>query len=684
MLRLKKTKCRDGVMTTSSGILQSYLDTLSSDTLLELDDNALFLHNKSKQGGDFSAALNDYLKVIEDYSGDMISYELMLPYMSEERKKQLIGDLQITKILLFAQTKYELLHQKKENQRKYADYIERCDELLVLLNQYKPLRFYHEIINNFDEALFPYLTEESKVQLQRNLNVAALLLLSETQYDGEKKRCEQLLDALQRDASKKSPAQDHLTKGNPFKYVWLSLGNVLSKYIAQWVDSSQTKVIIGAMSALNEKRLYWVWGGGLLSTVIDLLPADFFNVDNASKVARAPDPYTGFLSWGLYYFRFALNLGLLLKHTIKGPWMSKEESQTPMSERFLTQWNLRKFTLLNDSLWATANMVCFFWLNAQKALGVWGDLLTLVLLVFDASAAIWGFAEQEAQYLKEVEQFDLDIRRLTDEMVRVQMDAQLDEKNKLIRIQAYTLRLFALERSQTQCKNNWECQKLSAQTEIAYAVALVIAFALMTVPFLPITGAALMVISIGGTALCFALTVLYNAVKNDLKIYAAHLSSENALCALNKKIVAFQKPNLDVNEKKLLFLEIKQLEAETKYQKRMVDLQTMHFFRSLIIEVFFPPLIFASFIFLPLGPGFVILAVALALAVKSNSMIDSKFNPPKENLIAFAQEEYEQFCKDVGQRIKPSLCSGSFFFKSNKVVHEDSFDERLGSAGCVL
>lgn len=665
-------------MTTSSGILQSYLDTLSSDTLLKLDDNDLFRHNKSQQGGDFFSSLNDYLKIIEDSSGAMIPYELMLPYLGDERKQQLIWDLQITKILLFAQNKYELLHQKKENQQKYTDYIERCDELLVLLNQYKPLSFYLEIINNFDEALFLYLTEADKVQLRRNLRVATLLLLAETQYEGEKERCQQLLDALQRDALKPSPVP--ATTGNPVKYLWLSLGAA----VAQYLVSSQTKVIIGGMSALNEKRLYWVWGGGLLNTVIDLLPADFFNVGNAAKVAQTPIFYMGCLSWGLYYFRFALNLGLLLKHTIKGPWMSKEESQTPVSERFLSQWKLRKFTLLNDSLWATANLACFFWLIAAKGLGPWGDLLTMALLVFDASAVTWGFAEQEAEYDDEIKQFDQDIKRLELEIERLQKDDQLDAHHKLARIQEYNLRLFALKRSRTQCENNWKCQKLSAQTEIAYAVALLLAFALMTVPFLPITGAALTVVSLTGTALCFVLTVLYNAVKNDIKIYAAHLAVEEARVALNEKIADFQDA-INANEKKLLFLEIQQLEAELAYQQGMVDFHTLSFFRALLIEALIPPLIFTSFVFLPLGSGFALLAVAFALAVWSNSIINSpQFNPVKESLSAFAEEEYEQFGKDVGSRIKPSQCSGSFFFKSKPVAQADAFDKRAQYAGCGL
>lgn len=95
------------------------------------------------------------------------------------------------------------------------------------------------------------------------------------------------------------------------------------------VDSMdrKTKTIKESMGWFNEKRLYWVWASSLLKVILAALPDDFFNVGQATEVVKAPDPYTGTLSWALYYFRFSLNMFLLLKHTISGPWMSEREKR---------------------------------------------------------------------------------------------------------------------------------------------------------------------------------------------------------------------------------------------------------------------------------------------------------------------------------------------------------------------
>ena len=132
-----------------------------------------------------------------------------------------------------------------------------------------------------------------------------------------------------------------------------------------------------------------------LKTVLSQIPEGFYNINQAQEAIRAPDPYTGYLSWTLYYFRYSLHLSLLLKHTIKGPWMSAEEAKTPWYERFQTQWTQRKFILLNDALWGTANLVTFFWLTGKGVLGTVGDALTIGLLVFDIAVTFWDFEEQK-------------------------------------------------------------------------------------------------------------------------------------------------------------------------------------------------------------------------------------------------------------------------------------------------
>lgn len=603
-------------MSTSSLILQSYLKTFNSDKETELrykeKVDELLEYNRKAKGGDLMAPLSFYLAILENTD------EVMLHYMNEENKKKLLRDLQVAYLLLLAEKKYEKEHQKYENLKIYAQHIKRCEELIDCLNYNK-------------------VCEEQK----RN----------------------------------PSPAHSHATDGNPVKYLSIFLGKELAEMIVDSLDR-KTKTIKEAMGWFNEKRLYWVWGSSLLKVILAALPTDFFNVGQATKVVTAPDPYTGTISWALYYFRFSLNMFLLLKHTISGPWMSKTEKKTPWTERFLTQWDQRKFALLNDSIWATGNLVCFFWLTGKGALGTWGDVLTLALLVFDISMAIWDYEEQKTRHNKEMLDFENDIKQLK-KLIRKTKEGSEEDDERDKKIKEYELQLLGLERAQKQCVRNWDLQKISLHTNIAYAVGLMLAFALLAAPFLPFSGPALIAIIITGAVLCLAFTVINNAVKGGIEVYKARMSAKEAREEYNNKVELFKfllekNPDLDDNEKKFLFLEIKKLKAETDYQKQMVVFQTMHLLRSVLIESLIPAIVFVSFVFLPLGIGFAVLGATIGVAIATNLMINAIFKPTKDTIKAFDEKEYESFCKNPDNWGKLSKSKQGFFQSKEKTISQDS------------
>ncbi|HAT1781425.1 TPA: lpg2888 family Dot/Icm T4SS effector [Legionella pneumophila] len=597
-------------MATSSLILQSYLKTLKTDEKSELryEDKVeeLLEYNSKAKGGDFLAPLSFYLAILENTD------EVMLRYMSEENKQKLIRDLQVAYLLLLTQKKYEEEHQKYENIKTYAQHIKRCEELLDHLN-------YNQVCK-------------------------------------EQKRAP-------------SPEHGYASDGYPVKYLSIFLGKELAEMIVDSMDR-KTKTIKESMGWFNEKRLYWVWASSLLKVILAALPDDFFNVSQATDVVKAPDPYTGTLSWALYYFRFSLNMFLLLKHTISGPWMSEREKKTPWTERFLTQWDQRKFTLLNDSIWATGNLICFFWLTGKGALGTWGDVLTLALLVFDISMAIWDYEEQKTRHNKEMLAYEEDIKKLKQLISKAEEEpGKEDEKLRIIK--EYELQLQGLMRAQKESERNWDLQKVSLYAGIAYAVGLMLAFALLAAPFFPVSGPALLAITITGAVLCLAFTVIYNGVKGGMEVYKAHCSAKEAKEGYNNKIELFKlllekNPSLDDNEKKFLFLEIKKLKAETEYQKQMVVFQTMHLLRSVILESFIPAVVFASFVFLPLGIGFAVLGATIGVALATNLMINAAFKPAKNEVKAFDEKEYEAFCKDPDNWDKPSKSKQGFFQPKEK------------------
>lgn len=382
------------------------------------------------------------------------------------------------------------------------------------------------------------------------------------------------------------------------------------------------------------------------------MPEDFFNTQRADKVIRAPDPYTGCLSWSLYYFRFSLNLFLLLKHTIKHPWMSKEESSVDISVRFQTQWAQRKFELLNDSIWGTANLISYFWLHGKGALGAAGDLLTIFLLVLDISITLWDLKEQQAKYEAEIKQFEDDIKAIKTKIAELNAKAEKtkEEELKIIQLQ---IQLKTLERAEKQCKSDWQLKKVSLYQNIAYAVSLTLAFVILTTPFMPIPAAAGAALGIVGAVLCFALTVINNSIRGGMEIHKSRQTLQEKRKAHQDNFEQFKQQlaavGSDDNRVKLLYLEIMKGEVETAYQRKLIIFQTVQLVHKIIIESLIPAIIFACLVFFPLGIGLGALGGALGLALASNLLIQRLIKPDEKmkKLPDFDQKHYEKICLEV-------------------------------------
>lgn len=535
-----------------------------------------------------------------------------------------------------------------------------------------PLNYYLHVLSEIDEVQIARLTVEQNLMLKRKLHITYLLLLQEQSKTGKQNnqliRCASLLDTLSFHGEGTGTIEflesSYAYDGKPAGYTGLIAGKWLAERIIEVIDNT-VKPIIEWMTAINDKRLYWVWGGGLLRTVLSLLPEDFYNTKNASNVAGAPSRYTGYMSWTLYFARFALNSILLIKDTFHPDLTDEEKKRGNLAywDRFKTQWNIRKFTLLNDSIWGIANMVCFFWLH-----GSGGDALTLALLVFDLFIALWDFEENKTKYNKKIDAYIKDIKQLKSELDTA---IQNSDKNTESQIR---LKIKALEKEKVTCQRNWEHTKIGLISSVAYALGLIISFAILTTPFMPIPAATLIIVGVVGAVLCFALTVISNAIRSGLEIRGASLSAKEAKNEFIDKIDDFKRliannPSLDDKEKILLFMEIKQLMAQTEHQKQMVIYHSMHLVRSIIMQSLIPALMFVSLVFLPLGIGFAVLGAAIVVALVSNLIIEKRFKPKDVEFSEFDNKEFNTFCKSIADSENKNLEPSQYrqtFFTSNK------------------
>lgn len=552
---------------------------------------------------------DNFLPSLEYYLGILDNTDrVMFAYMNDQQKEELAFNLKITLMLLAAQQKHEIDYQKTENAKKYGECIKRCSKFLIELDPE-----YERRIKDYPENV---------------IKVA------------------KAVKAGQHDAQ-------------PLKYLGIPLGQLLARDIVD-LSGGTAKEIRDNMGRLNEARLYWVWGSSFLKTVISLVPEDLYHQKQATDAIRMPDPYTGNLSWILYYARFALNLFLLLKHTIKHPWMSDEEAKTPWQERFLTQWSQRKFTLLNDLIWGTANLVCFFWLTGKGLLGTVGDAVTLALLVFDILIASWDFIEQSTKHNKAMLQYEEDLERLGRQLQalkQIEEDGRLRYEELMAKRQI-EMQIKTLEREKSKCEREWQLQKVSLIVNIAYAVGLMAAFLILTMPFMPISAPVLASMAIAGAVLCLAFTIISNAIRGGIEIYKTYKNRQEQQEDAAQKIgelIKLLKENKELNqdEKKLLYLEIKKCQAEDEYQKEMMVYQSVNLVRSILIQCMVPAVVFASLMFVPLGIGIPMLVAAAALAIASQLLVDALLKPEEKNSLEFDDNEYSEFCNKLLEEPTP-------------------------------
>ncbi|GGI86906.1 hypothetical protein [Legionella impletisoli] len=504
-------------------------------------------------------------------------------------------------------------------------------------------------------ASFKFLSQTQKLALEEELLFAFYIFSAQYHLDETEGRkssleelshkiflCSMLISALNFSAKAHSPEtmlrelRDQFY-GTHCKYLGLSMGYKLGEAVHEFTGG-QAVAVRNFMNDINERRLYWVWGEGMTASILSVLPETMAQRDQAQFVLTRPDYYLGTLSWSLYYARFGLNLSLLLKHTLQGPWMSKREKEhIPAGERFLTQWNQRKYTLLNDLVWATVNLVTFAWLVGSGMLGYWGNALTVGLLLVDASLTIWRIYEESTRFNKEMLQYQQELVNLNSKIDK----ASGDEKEKL---EHHKKRLMRTIKERTL---DWKYQKYRWSLDLTYSVSLVVGFFVACAFLIPpgiLVAPTALVIMLAGAAICFALTVAYSAVSGFIDILHSKAKGKTAKEECLALLEEF-KGSKDESYKKLLYLEIKRLTASSEHSANVVSFQKKQVIRAVFIDLMIPALVLTTLLFLPLPIGLGVLAAGFALAALSGMLLN-RYKPKEGSLPEFDEGEYQAFLKN--------------------------------------
>lgn len=92
-------------------------------------------------------------------------------------------------------------------------------------------------------------------------------------------------------------------------------------------------------------------------------------------------PASRYVAWLFYIPRLFINIVNLSKHTFSGFWMSQEEKNLGIRQRFLTQMTSRWFEIANDMVWFIGGILtCFVFVGALSPVGIY---FALILQIYD-------------------------------------------------------------------------------------------------------------------------------------------------------------------------------------------------------------------------------------------------------------------------------------------------------------
>ncbi|MGQ3891749.1 hypothetical protein [Legionella sp. CNM-4043-24] len=562
------------------------------------------------------------------------------------------------------------------------------------------LNYYLQQLSETNEATFRFLTMEQREALANRLVYTLNLLNMQYQLDkmegrryrlGELKdgmrRCNDLLDQLSVRVDKDTPGslllEDTVASDKALKFTAMRdfspsfVQTMLSLFGSTYNEFSEhiTGKVIENMSELNGVRLYWVWGGSMLGSLLTVLQGTGINTVEANRRLSMPSSTTGYMSWVLYYARFGIQLGLLLKHCIKGPWMSKEEAQIPFAERFKTQWQQRKFALLNDLIWATANLAGFFWLVGPGLLGYSGNVLTAALLLMDLGLSCLRYWEESTAHNKKMLEIGQAFEAIKAELAKLRAAAVPD----LEKIAALEQQRKDLVKLHEHTEFEWKHRRRAMENDIFYAGALLIAFALTCCFFFPpvmIPAATAAAIGLAGAALCFVLTVAYSAINGGLEIAKSRELSRRASSEGQELLDEFNN-STDLNTRKRLYLQMQALSAKSVYHQQMARFQAFNLVRSVLIDALIPALVFSSIALMPLGAGFGVLGAALVLIIISK-IIMKQFEPGMPELPEMNEADelaFEEFNENPPERFPVKKSEHRGFFQEKTPPEYDGISE---------
>jgi len=443
-------------------------------------------------------------------------------------------------------------------------------------------------------------------------------------------------------------------------------------------------------ASLNDLRLYLVWANALSQCICNMLSqAVQVTLVVTRTVLKDLSLTTGSLGFILYFTTFGLAASIVLQNTLEVG-LTKKVRALNLSwyERFKAQWDERKFLILNNAVWGVVNFICFFWLVGQNALGFAGNVLTNVLLVADLFLVWWEVEEEKAEHEARLKFYDEGMEALKLKIEDRVLQGYQDE-NKHTMLARMQLELKKLGETKQHIKDKWHAREQQHRYDFMYGAGVIIGLAMLCSFFFPpalIVPFAGMVLALTGAAICFGLGVTHKAfsgmiiAQDEMKELGLRQKDYDVFLTLFEQNMTDLKrvPDDDKlqTESKLLYLSLKKMVADQGHHRHAADYQKADVICNFLTDLLLPTLFLLAFVFMPVGIGMPIFAVALVVLFCTHwqvaemapegkkprffasldvfgTWLFSNKKEEKQMFHSFRQDQYEDFCACMAEGKNP-------------------------------
>lgn len=386
---------------------------------------------------------------------------------------------------------------------------------------------------------------------------------------------------------------------------WSEKANECQKFLNQLISKSEVPAktfkasfFSGQMSKmkrsitlLDRERVYWGWTRQALLNTLLVLPNIFQDQFQAEFSLQWLAPWLSFLSYSILGVHLLLEMTLMIKNSLTGPWLARKSNEKISAlEQFKTQLNARKFSLLDDFLSISSNLIMFLWLTGEGHLGLFAPILSALFCILYVGLITWRYEETATEYHNTVRSYEKDIEVL--EAMASKPEAEIE----------------FLKRELILFKNQFEFKQKEFFSELYYRLAILLGMILLcSLAVSPIAIPAAIALAIAFISYAISFVAIF-------KLQEARGQNAIELREAGKQAIDQERKSLS-DSTHPCFFDKPMLDQLSQYEEKAIERQKELLYLQTTTKALLPVVVLSSFIFLPASFGVGLMLVGMALTI---------------------------------------------------------------------